>query len=61
MVEAARREVPAGVSFDANFYLLIKELYQSLSDRYKKHLDTTVTECFEALIEQDPNFLNWSK
>ena len=51
MLEEARKFVPQAVGFDASLYVLVKELYQGLSERYKKLIDSTVTECFESIIQ----------
>jgi predicted transcriptional regulator YdeE len=32
---------------------MIKEIYQGMSERYRKQLDSTISEVFESLIQGD--------
>ena len=53
MIEITRTSVPSQVSFDGNLYLMIKEMYQGMGERYRKQLDSIISEAFESLISGD--------
>jgi hypothetical protein len=41
-------------------YLLFKELYQDLYEKYRKNIDTVVSENYEAITQKD-SIVEWQK
>lgn len=53
LIALTRAQVPSQVAFDGNLYLMIKEMYQGMGERYRKQLDSIISEAFESLISGD--------
>ena len=48
-----REYLPKEISLDFNIYTFFKDLYQALTERYRKQLDSAVNEAFESIMEND--------
>lgn len=45
--------LPSQLVFDTSVYPFVRELFQSMVERYRKMIDSTVSEVFEAIMEND--------
>ncbi len=58
-----REMLPPSLSFDTSLYPFIRELIQSMVERYRKMIDSSVSEAFESIMENDqqyPLVANWN-
>jgi hypothetical protein len=51
-----RQMLPNQLSFDNSLYPFIRELFQSMVERYRKMIDSTVSEVFESIMENDQQY-----
>jgi hypothetical protein len=55
-VNSIRQMLPLQVSFDSSLYPFLRELFQSMVERYRKMIDSTVSEVFESIMENDQQY-----
>ena len=61
-INSMRKMLPSQLVFDSSVYPFMRELFQSMVERYRKMIDSTVSEVFETIMENDqqyPLVTNW--